>query len=130
MLLTLNINCLSCVRSAASSLFSSRTIFQLTERTQPLCQCIPFQPSEMRHTNVYFIRSVAPTPRYESSKLRNLLRKVHNMNGPTLRAGRHGFDLLVISNATDEWSKRLQVCVHVKGRLSEYLILMCSFGKN
>jgi len=32
----LNINCLSCVRSVASSLSSSRTICQLTERAQAL----------------------------------------------------------------------------------------------
>jgi len=52
------------------------------------------------------------------------LRKVCKMNGPTLWAGWHDFDLCVISNATVEWCKRLQVCVHVKGRLSEYLILL------
>ena len=50
------------------------------------------------------------------------LKKVCNMNGPTLWPAGYGFDLCVISNAIDEWRKCLRVCVHVKGRLSEYLV--------
>jgi len=52
------------------------------------------------------------------------LRKVSNMIGLILWAGWHGFDLRIISNATDEFCKRLLVCVHAKGRLSEYLVLL------
>jgi len=44
------------------------------------------------------------------------LRKIHDVNGPTLWYGWHGFEQHIIDNATDEWCKRL-MCVHVKGRL-------------
>jgi len=43
------------------------------------------------------------------------LRKVHNVHGPTLWHGWHGFELRIVNNATDEWCKRLLVCVYVKG---------------
>jgi len=74
---------------------------------QPPCQCVPFQFSEVETP------AFIPTPRYKSSELKICsemqqqvyLRKVCNMNGPTLWPGWHGFDLRVISNATDEWCK-------------------------
>jgi len=53
--------------------------------------------------------------------------------------GWRGFELHVINNAMDELCKRLRVCLHVKGRLSEYsiwlqiihmYILMCYFREN
>jgi len=79
-----------------------------------------------RH-HVHFIRPVAQHPDMNPMNYKICLemqqqvylRKVCNTNGPTLWPGWHGFDLSVISNATNEWCKRLQVCVHVKGRLSE-----------
>jgi len=55
-----------------SSLSSSETMCQLNERAQPLCQCLPLQTSEMGDTHDYFIRSVAPAPRSEPTKLQNL----------------------------------------------------------
>ena len=68
----LNSNCLSCARSVVSSLSSSETMCQLNECTQPPCQCLPLQTSEMGDTHVYFIRSVVPTPRFEPTELQNL----------------------------------------------------------
>jgi len=47
---------------------------------------------------------------------RIFLRKIYNVNWPTLWYGWHGFEQRIINNATDEWSKRLWVRVHVKGR--------------
>ena len=41
---------------------------------RPLCQCLPFKPSEMRDTHIHFIRPVAPTPRSKSIELQNLRR--------------------------------------------------------
>jgi len=40
----------------------------------PPCQCLPFKPSKMGETHVYFIKHVASTPRSESSELQNLRR--------------------------------------------------------
>jgi len=60
-------------------------------------------------TRVYFIRPVAPTPRYEPSKLQNLHRNSAAglpQNGPTWY-GWHGFKQHIINNATDEFCKRL-----------------------
>jgi len=63
-----------------------------------------------------FISFVAPTPRCEPSELQNLhinnqprvcLRKIHNLNGPTLWYSWHGFEKRIIDNATDKWCKRL-----------------------
>ena len=65
---------------------------------------------------------MAPAPRYEPAELQNLhknsaaglLRKIHNVNGPTLSYGWHGFEQRIINNATsDEWRKHF----HVKRRL-------------
>jgi len=72
-------------------------------------------PSEMGDTHVYFIKPVALHPDINPinykicSEMQQqiYLRKVCNMNRPTLWPGWHGFDLRVISNATDEWCKRL-----------------------
>jgi len=50
------------------------------------------------------------------------LRKIHNVNWPTLWYGWHGFEQRIIDNATDEWCKRICVCVHVKERLSLYSV--------
>jgi len=58
---------------------------QLNERAQPPCQCLQFQQQQ-----VY-------------------LRKIHNMNGPTLWHGWYGFEQRIINNATDEWCKHLWV---------------------
>jgi len=84
------------------------------------------QGSNRRH-HIHFTR-------YESRELQYLIRnasaslpeKVCNMNEPTLWPGWHGFDLHVISNSTEKWCKCLQVCVRVKGRLFEYLVLLQS----
>jgi len=65
----------SCARPAASSLSYNWTICQLTERARPLCQCVPFQPSEMGDTHVHFIRPVTPTPRHGPSKLKTFTQK-------------------------------------------------------
>jgi len=65
---------------------------QLNDRAlQPPCQCLPFQPSEMGDTNVYFIRPVAPAHRSEPNELQNVheiqqrvyIAKILNANGPT-----------------------------------------------
>jgi len=78
----------------------------------------------MGDTHVNFIRPVAPTPRYESSELPNLLRnaaaglpeKVCSINGLTLWAGWYGFYLYALSVKEQiDWCKRLEVCVRVKG---------------
>ena len=45
------------------------------------------------------------------------LRKIHNVHELTLWHVRHGFEQLIIKNATDDWCKRLWVCFHAKGRL-------------
>jgi len=42
--------------TVVSSLFSSETMCQLSERAQPQCQCLPFQTSEIgdwRHSRLY-----------------------------------------------------------------------------
>jgi len=40
------------------------------------------------------------------------------MSGTTLWYGWYGFEQCITNNTTDEWCKRLLVCVHVKERLS------------
>ena len=45
---------------------------QSIECAQPPCQCLPLQTSEMGDTHVYFIRSMAPTPRSEPDEVQNL----------------------------------------------------------
>jgi len=45
------------------------------------------------------------------------LEKNHNVNGPTLWYGWHGFKQHIINNATNKWCKRLWVCIHLKWRL-------------
>ena len=74
------------------------------------------------NNHVYFIRSMVSTPRtvpinYKICiKIQQwvFLRKIHNVNWPTLWYVCHGFEQRIIDNATDEWCKRLWVCVHVK----------------
>jgi len=94
-----------------SSLSPSETMCQLNECAQPLSQCLPHQTSEMGDINVYFIRSMAPTFRYESTELQNL----HKNSAANLSqnnsqrewtdilVGWHGFEQRIIDNATDEW---------------------------
>ena len=48
--------------------------------------------------------------------------KFHKVDGPTSWHGWHCFDRSIIDNATDDWHKCLRECVHVKGRLFEWLI--------
>ena len=106
----LNSNCLLCSKSVVSSSSSSETMCELNECAQPPCQCLPLQTSEMGDIHVYFIRSMAPTPRSVPRELHNLhknsaaglFRKIHNVNWPTLRYGWNGFEQCTIDNATDE----------------------------
>ena len=96
----LNSNCLSYARSVVSSLSSSKTMCQLNECAQPQCHCLPFQTSEMGNTQVYFIMSMLhhldlnpmnPKMCIKIQK-RVFLRKIHNVNWPTLWYGCHGFE--------------------------------------
>jgi len=84
---------------------------QLNECTQPSCQCLPFQTSEMGDIHVQFIRPIAPTPRSELSKLQNLHK--NSAKKFITWTDRH-YRMDVMDNSTDEWCKRLWVCVHVK----------------
>jgi len=134
MLLTcfwLNINCLLCARSAASSLSSSRTICQLTERAQPLCQCLPFQPSEMGDT--FISLGLWPNTRTWIQWTTKFSQKCSSRSTwekfVTWMDGHYGLasmalTYIVIINTTEKWCKRLRMCIHVKGRLSEYLNLL------
>jgi len=84
----------------------------------------------MGDINIHFIRPSAPAPRCESSELLNLHRnaakglpqKVNNVHGLTLWHVWHCFQPRVSNDVTDDWHKRLQVCVHVEGGLREYLV--------
>ena len=111
----LNSNCLSCARSVVSSLSSSETMCQLNERAQLPCQW---------DTHVYIINPVAPTldlnpVNYKiciEIQQRVCLRKIH-CEQTNMMLWHWLAWLWGLSNATDEWCKRLWVCVHVKGRL-------------
>jgi len=82
-----------------SSLYFSETTCHLNERAQLLCQCVPFQTSEMGDIHVYFIRSVTPTPRSEPSKLQNLHR--NSAAGlPKKNSQPEQTDILALSNAS------------------------------
>ena len=58
-----------------SYLSSSETTCQLNECAQPPCQCLPVQTTEIGDTHVYFIRSMAPTPKSEPSELQIEIQK-------------------------------------------------------
>jgi len=100
-----------------SSVFSSKTMYQLNERSQPPCR-------------VYHIRFLKwQIPSFISSghwlqhadlkmipvnykicieiQQRVCLRKIHNVNRPRLSYGWYGFKQNIIDNTTDEWCKRL-----------------------
>jgi len=90
---------------------------QLNECAQPPCQCLTLQASEVGDTHVYFIRPMAPTPdlkpvNYQictEIQQRVCLRKIHNVNWPTLWYGCHGFEQHTTNYATDQWCKYLCV---------------------
>jgi len=118
-------NCLSCARSVVSSLSSSETMYHFSKcaRALPPWHCLPFLPAEMGDMHVHFIPQhpdLNPVNYTICSQMQQevYLRKIYNMNKPTLCHGWHGFD----HNATYEWCKRLRVYVYVKRRLSEYLL--------
>ena len=61
-------------RSVVISLSSSKTMCRLDECTQPPCQRLPFQTSEIGDTHFYFIRPMAPTRKSEPNELQNVHR--------------------------------------------------------
>jgi len=65
---------------------------------------------------------MAPTPRSDSSGLQNLCRNATESTARKFRARTDIMACLEPHNVTDDWHKRLQVCVHVEGKLSEYLV--------
>ena len=109
----LNSNYVSCARSVVNSLSSSETMFQLNECAQT---------SEMGDTHIISSGLWLQHPdlyplNYKiciKIQQRVFVRKIHNVNWSTLWYGWHGFEQRIINNVTDEWCKRLWVCVYVK----------------
>jgi len=75
----------------------------------------------MGDTHAHFIRPVAPTLISESSEQQNLRRNAAEGLPQTSLQRAHA-DITGksgIINVTDDWYKRIHVCVHVKGGLPD-----------
>ena len=98
---------------------TSRKTCQLAECAQPPGYCFPFQPSEKK-TPTHISSGLWPEHPHLNAANNQIctemqqwvyLRKVHNVNRPTLWHGWHGFQLSITNNATDKWCKHIWVCV-------------------
>jgi len=64
---------------------------QFAKCAQGPWQCLPFQPSEIGDTSINSIRPMPQHPDLLRNAQQLYLRKVCNMNEPTLWAGWHGY---------------------------------------
>ena len=110
----LNSNCLSCAKSAVSSLSSTKCVSSMSAHNLRVCVShfilMKWQISTFISSGLWVQHPNLNSLNYKiciGSQQRVCLRKIHNVNEPTLW---HGFEQRVINNATDEWRKRLWVC--------------------